>query len=175
MLFPSRENRDWSTFKFFKKGDILISKHGKPFIFKELEGNKYKSYCGIDTSNIFWKASDNWTTLEVRKATEQEIELFFERLKKEGFKWNSNTLTLEKLENKFDINTLKPFDRVLVRDSEIYKWTCNLYSHYRIDIDHYKYACIANSYHQCIPYNDETKHLIGTDKDCPEYYKTWQL
>ena len=25
----------------------------------------------------------------------------------------------------------------------------------------------------CIPYNDETKHLVGTTEDCPEYYKWW--
>lgn len=81
--------------------------------------------------------------------------------------WNDFSL------KKFDINTLKPFDKVLVRDSAIYKWTCNFYSYYRIDRDHYKYVCISDSYHQCIPYNDETKHLVGTDKDCPEYYKTW--
>ena len=26
----------------------------------------------------------------------------------------------------------------------------------------------------CIPYNDETKHLVGTTEDCPEYYKWWK-
>ena len=74
---------------------------------------------------------------------------------------------------KFDITTLKPFDKVLVRDSEIYIWKCNFYSHYRIDKDYYKYVCISDYYCQCIPYNDETKHLVGTNEDCPEYYKTW--
>lgn len=27
---------------------------------------------------------------------------------------------------------------------------------------------------QCISYNDETKHLVGTKEDCPEFYKWWE-
>lgn len=73
---------------------------------------------------------------------------------------------------KFDINTLKPFDKVLTRDTDINIWICRIYSHYR-NTSNYRHVCIDNSYIQCIPYNNETKHLVGTDKDCPEYYKTW--
>ena len=73
---------------------------------------------------------------------------------------------------KFDINSLKPFDRVLVRDSDKGLWHIDFYSHYRKE-DYYKYACSSGCYNQCIPYNNATKHLIGTKKDCPEYYKTW--
>lgn len=74
---------------------------------------------------------------------------------------------------KFDINTLKPFDRVLARDHDIDVWSCEFYSHYRTDLNHYNHVCSSGSYHQCIPYNDDTKHLVGTTEDCSEYYKTW--
>lgn len=74
---------------------------------------------------------------------------------------------------KFDINTLKPFDKVLVRDYDKDRWKCEFYSHFRIYTDSFKYVCSSGTYQQCIPYNDETKHLVGTNKDCPEYYKTW--
>jgi hypothetical protein len=74
---------------------------------------------------------------------------------------------------KFDIKSFKPFDKVLVRDKDINTWRCELYSHYRTNTDYYKHTCSSESYHQCIPYNDETKHLVGTTNDCPEYYKTW--
>ena len=174
VLFPSRENRDWNNICLFKDGDILISSSGNPFIFKEVKNNICSIYCGIDIEGNFYKSHNNWTLIiGVRKATEKEIDLFFERLEKEGFKWNSNTLTLEKLENKFDITTFKPFDKVLVRDNDFNTWKCELYSHYRTNRYNLKYACTSDSYNQCIPYNDETKHLVGTDKDCPEYYKTW--
>lgn len=85
---------------------------------------------------------------------------------RENRDWSAFTL------NKFDIKSLKPFNKVLVRDHDIDLWKCDFYSHY-IKNTHYAYRGIFNQYHQCVPYNDETKHLVGTDKDCPEYYKTW--
>ena len=33
--------------------------------------------------------------------------------------------------------------------------------------------CIDFFYNQCIPYNEETQHLVGTNKDCPDKYKIW--
>ena len=38
----------------------------------------------------------------------------------------------------------------------------------------YKFATITNSYKQCIPYNNDTKHIVGTTKEAPEYYKYWE-
>ena len=71
---------------------------------------------------------------------------------------------------KFDVNTLQPFDRVLVRFSS--------YVHWQIGLFGYKYEKLIYSngtvYYQCIPYNEETKHLLGTANDCPEYYKSWE-
>lgn len=74
---------------------------------------------------------------------------------------------------KFDITTLKPFDKVLVRDYDKDRWKCEFYSHFRIYTDSFKYVCSSGTYQQCIPYNIETKHLVGTDKNCSKYYKTW--
>ena len=71
---------------------------------------------------------------------------------------------------KFDPNTLQTFDRVLVRYSNNLNWQIGLFG--------YKYEKLIYSngtvYYQCIPYNDETKHLVGTTNDCPDYYKWWE-
>ena len=72
---------------------------------------------------------------------------------------------------KFDPKTLKPFDKVLVRDEDCY-WTADLFSH--IDDSICRVCCSWYSWKQCIPYNDETKNLVGTSDDCPEYYKWWE-
>ena len=72
---------------------------------------------------------------------------------------------------KFDPKTLKPFDKVLVRDEDCY-WTADLFSH--IDDSIGRVCCSWYSWKQCIPYNDETKNLVGTTDDCPEYYKWWE-
>ena len=75
---------------------------------------------------------------------------------------------------KFDLKTLQPFDRVLVRDTDYFEWNACLFSH----ISSNEYAglamCDGAFWKQVIPYNDETKHLLGTNEDCPEYYKCWE-
>lgn len=56
-------------------------------------------------------------------------------------------------------SAFKPFDKVLVRDSESDKWRANLFSY--IDKDGY-YHCVYANWAYCIPYNEETAHLLGT-------------
>lgn len=76
---------------------------------------------------------------------------------------------------RFDPNTLKPFDRVLMRDNQNSTfWRCALFSHKREkERTPYKYAATYGSYKFCIPYNEETKHLVGTTEEAPDYYCYW--
>lgn len=83
--------------------------------------------------------------------------------------WSKFTAPWYKKE-KFDPKTLKPFDRVLVRDRDIEHWICNLFSHIIND----EYICIGSCFIYCIPYNDDTKHLVGTKDEAPEYYRYWE-
>lgn len=91
---------------------------------------------------------------------------------KEQRDWSKFTAPWHK-KDKFDPKTLKPFDKVLVRDTLYSNWVCNLFSHI-IEIKNYSYKCIVNSYRYCIPYNDNTKHLIGTTDEAPDFYKYWE-
>ena len=75
---------------------------------------------------------------------------------------------------KFDPKTFEPFDKVLVKHSELSKWYCQFFSHIDGTNFHYKYRCICSSYGFCIPYNDDTKHLVDTNKEAPEYYRYWE-
>ena len=75
--------------------------------------------------------------------------------------------------DKFDPKTLKPFDRVLILDTYDV-WQIEIFSHIRgTDADLW-YQCLDNYYSICIPYNDETKHLVGTKEEAPEYYRYWE-
>ena len=74
---------------------------------------------------------------------------------------------------RFNPNTLSPFDRVLARNHGSHKWTCDLFSDI-INGDEYMYHCIGSYYRYCIPYNDDTKHLVGTKDEAPEFYKYWE-
>ena len=76
--------------------------------------------------------------------------------------------------DKFDPKTLKAFDRVLVRHECYHRWRCEFYSYIRDDNGGYPYVAISGAYKRCIPYNEETKHLVGTTDEAPEYYRYWE-
>lgn len=80
----------------------------------------------------------------------------------------------ELVPNKFDITTLKPFDKVLVRDGDNETWV-NAFFGFR-DTVTYKVCTFVTgneNWHQCIPYKGN-EHLLGTNNDCDEFYKTWE-
>ena len=88
---------------------------------------------------------------------------------KEERDWNK--FKLKKI--KFDPKTLQPFDKVLVRDKDCENWNCGFFSHKDASCV-YPYRCIGTPYIYCIPYNEETKHLVGTADEAPEYYRYWE-
>lgn len=72
---------------------------------------------------------------------------------------------------KFNPKTLQPFDKVLVRDSSLGVWGVDIFGY----LNDKRSCCFCSvRWNQCIPYNEETKHLVGTAKDCPKYYKWWE-
>ena len=73
---------------------------------------------------------------------------------------------------KFDPKTFQPFDKVLGRDTNDNCWIALFFGH--IGKGSHRAVCGYFSWTQCIPYNEETKHLVGTSNDCPEYYKWWE-
>ena len=90
--------------------------------------------------------------------------------------WSKFTAPWYKKE-KFDPKTLQPFDKVLVRDDDpCVFWRCSFYSHTwgHENTTTYRYAAMDDSYALCIPYNDDTKHLVGTTDEAPEYYRYWE-
>lgn len=74
---------------------------------------------------------------------------------------------------KFDVNTLQPFDKVLVRNDSLGSWRYDLLSHFN------KFSgdplfISAQYWRECIPYNEDTRYLLGTKCEAPEYYKWWE-
>lgn len=78
-------------------------------------------------------------------------------------------------EEKFDPKTLKPFDKVLVRDNQSIEWRCGIFSHIDDNAKYYPYFTSSSDYKFCIPYNEDTKHLVGTTEEAPEYYRYWEV
>lgn len=92
---------------------------------------------------------------------------------KEQRDWSKFTVPWYK-KDRFDPTTLKPFDKVLARDGGSGYWSCQLFSYIVEDEVECPYSCVSNFYNQCIPYNDDTKHLVGTTEEAPEYYRYWE-
>ena len=73
---------------------------------------------------------------------------------------------------KFDPKTLKPFDSVIVRGNDKCTWFCDSFSYI-----YHNSICVCTGgcdYKQCVPYNEDTKHLVGTNEEAPEFYKYWE-
>lgn len=110
MIFPSKDQRDWSKFVppyKFKDGDIYYIKDvfGIEFvsIIKKCENNKLYTYVdiGISNNNFYCDASEGLCyckdIIEHRPATEDEKAKLFQEIKDNGYRWSPETKTLEKL------------------------------------------------------------------------------
>ena len=84
--------------------------------------------------------------------------------------WSKFTAPWLKKE-KFDPKTLKAFDRVIVYGKNE-GWFCSIFSH--IGEGEYPYNTASGNYAWCIPYNDDTKHLVGTIDEAPDFYRYWE-
>ena len=167
-------------------GDVIFYDEGWICIFKCIHGIWYSSYCFITDDGEFHTdyerhAVDSTIHGNAHPATKEQRDILMKAMNNAGYKWNAETKTLEKLVepkfkvgDKFDPNTLQPFDKVLVRDDRNEKWQCNFFSYININDDiYYPYVAINTGYKCCIPYNDDTKHLVGTKDEAPEYYRYW--
>ena len=133
---------------------------------EEYESIDYSLHCPIKvTGNVYYLC---FFTKEGKLVDTGECTLFPSQTQRDWSKFE-RFWDKPKVE-KFDVNTLQPFDRILVRFSGNLNWQIGLFG--------YKYEKLIYSngtvYYQCIPYNEETKHLIGTTNDCPDYYKWWE-
>lgn len=133
--------------EYFYESDEIV-----PHKITSIKHNKYE----IDDEYIEEDTKEFDATTTIRLATEQE--LIYAGIK----------------EKPFTIDDFKPFDKVLVKYDTDSKWTIELFERYdKSQMDTGEYICLASSSNYCIPYNDETKHLLGTTDDCPSKYKTW--
>ena len=118
----------------------------------ELTVNEYLMSCGF---------GEGWYS-----STEEEKHNLFEALAKEGKAWDAEKKTIVDLKPKCEFN---PFDKVLCRNSKDDTWEADFFARLtRKEIDYTqsgKYLCVGDLWMYCIPYNEETAHLLGTTDD----------
>ena len=77
---------------------------------------------------------------------------------------------------KFDPKTFQPFDKVLVKigNESYYVWFPDFISFPPNDVDETVLCMTTDDVDMVIPYNDDTKHLVGTANKEPEFYRYWE-
>ena len=233
VIFPKGKTT-WDGFvppHQFKDGDIITCTNSScsfVAIFKKIIGEiTFERYCLLILNDGKFKSNVDYSDfIKPHLATEEEKQKLFDAIKANGYKWNAETKTLEKLvkpkfkvgdrikdknnriwfvvqvsdkhfsislipnaegyfvpiedqdqyelaPNKFDINTLKPFEsKVLVRDDEKLFWRPAIFGLYKPEAYRdFPYIVVGGTFYtQCIPY-EGNEHLLGTTNDCDDFYK----
>ena len=126
VLFPSKTQRDWSKFKLpIKDGDIMMTVDERAFI---ANGGKNSdnipcAYCGIDLHHNFTisTGTSGWTASLYIPASEKAKKELFDKMAEAGYRWNADTLKLEKIEPKFEEGDIIELDNVLYLTTGIIK------------------------------------------------------
>ena len=222
VIFPKGKTT-WEGFnRPFKDGDVVAFDYTlgtQVFIVKKYTVHSGYAQCYMMLDYDGEINFENRGYFVHRFATKEEKQKLFNAIKENGYRWNEETKTLEKLiqpkfkvgdrirkigelstytisdikdshyfcgnylicdtfdtdwelvPDKFDINTLKPFDKVLVRGGAGQKWTIDFFSFMDKDAA-YSFICVGHYVTQCIPYKGN-EHLLGTTNDCDKYFKNW--
>lgn len=103
LLFPSKEMRDWS--KFFKKGDVLVSKDREVhIIFEKFEDDAFTKFRG---KHYLWEECYNEEVFQMEtsvfeKASDDDAQTYINTIEKFlGGKLNRETLEIEKPQPEF--------------------------------------------------------------------------
>ena len=149
----------------FKDGDILhndeTSYSDETIFIAKISDGIIGTYAYLDKlDERITMRRDSFEEFEIdaiRLATDSEKQQLFDALAKENKRWNPDTKQIEDLIKKCEF---KAFDKVLVRNSYEDKWEASFFS-YEDCIGLY-YTVGGESWCSCIPYNEETAHLLGT-------------
>lgn len=152
----------------FKDGDILYAEkdeeHVPVILILKITKKGLFYYAGLALGNYIlcdYNGLGHVSNTKFRFATEEEKKKLFDILVIEGKAWDAEKKEIIDLKPKVE---LKPFDKVLGRNEKDDVWEAELFSHYREE-SQYPFRCIGFSRKYCIPYNEETAHLLGTTDD----------
>lgn len=152
----------------FKDGDIVcISGMGYLAygIVKSIDNSskKLEYYVLNDMSTLKFEDWLSFEDKQIQPISETQQIILFDALAKEGKAWDAEKKLIVDLKPKCEF---KPFDKVLCRNSKDDTWEADFIARLtRKEIDYTqsgKYLCVGDLWMYCIPYNEETAHLLGT-------------
>ena len=86
--------------------------------------------------------------------------------------WSRFTAPWDKKE-RFDPKKLNPFDKVLIWKELDCTWIPTLFTFLDFSLK-YPRMRYGSFVVKVIPYNNDTKHLLGASVEAPEYYRYWE-
>lgn len=153
----------------FKDGDIVFEEGNRNYcsaigVLKKDEQGCFMFDTFLTKDKVCYNSE--YIYIPIRLATEEEKKQLFSALAKEGKQWDAEKKEIVDLKPKVE---LKPFDKVLCRNSKDDTWEADFFARLtRKEIDYTqsgKYLCVGDLWMYCIPYNEETAHLLGTTDD----------
>lgn len=152
----------------FKDGDILFVKCEERDFIEIFNYSKKNGdlcdYASLDTLAHHLDISGKYKIgkediVKIRLATEEEKKQFFSALAKKGKTWDAEKKAIVDLPKKCEF---KAMDWCLMRDKKETWKLCQFSFFDDGDYEAPYNAVGGNWFDECIPYNEETKHLLGT-------------
>lgn len=150
----------------FKNGDIValvVQKCTHIAIFQSRQGayiGFHAVLCQNDELLLEEPFREDVGDIELRLATDSEKKQLFDALEKEGKAWDAEKKQIVDLSKKCEF---KPMDWCLMRDirgEECFAWSLCQFAY---QLKRGKYEAVGGMrFDECIPYNEETAHLLGT-------------
>ena len=160
--------------RYIDSDDVIVESFIIRGDYKYGDDLKYYAGCSNNTeTDVAYNSSIIINKTSVRKeslrlATEEEKQQLFSALEKEGKAWDSNKKSIVDLKPKVEF---KPMDLCLMKYIGQYNnrgWElCQYaYTEHRVSSSgeqrDFYHAVGGEIYAECIPYNEDTKHLLGT-------------
>lgn len=152
----------------FKDGDVLFVKCEERDFIEIFNYSKKNGdlcdYASLDTLAHHLDISGKYKIgkediVKIRLATEEEKKQFFSALAKKGKAWDAEKKAMVDLPKKCEF---KAMDWCLMRDKKETWKLCQFSFFDDGDYEAPYNAVGGNWFDECIPYNEETKHLLGT-------------
>lgn len=190
LLFPSKDLRQWDVIQFEDGDAVVVEEHDirfdKPHLytmifekcdwsdgtihFHVMKGTNSDDWCGQE-STFCVLINPYASRVSCRVACQHEVFEINQALREHHLQWNAEKKCVEPCPNEEGQTDkqfkFEPFDKVLVRCDDDETWSPAFF--YVLDSSRVDpFGVMGHEwpafYNQCIPYNDDTKHLLGTSK-----------
>ena len=165
-IIEEKKKAEWKP----QDGDVIAFGSDGIGIFNKLDEGiiRHSDHVVLSGGDLAFD-EDGWTLDNLRPATDEEKQRLFDAMEKDGKRWNAEKKVVEDISEPYEFRKGEP---VLVRNYDDGCWMLAAFSKKLEDVNH-PYEILNDfgnsyTYRKCIPYNEKTMHLLGTNDDYEE-------